>query len=77
MEELRANQLALVPIQAGPTVQPALLPVIDGTPVSPERFRALRAQGTINEAEAERIYTQIAVFGPRVAALGERIAAIQ
>jgi len=76
-EELRANQLALVPIQAGPTVQPALLPVIDGTPVSPERFRALRAQGTINEAEAERIYTQIAVFGPRVAALGERIAAIQ
>ena len=43
-EELRANQLALVPIQAGPTVQPALLPVIDGTPVSPERFRALRAR---------------------------------
>jgi predicted ATP-dependent protease len=76
-EELRANQLALVPVQAGATVQPALLPVIDGTPVSPERFRALRAQGTINEAEAERIYTQIAAFGQRVAALGERIAAIQ
>jgi len=58
-------------------VQPALLPVIDGTPVSPERFCALRAQGAINEAEADKIYTQIAAFGPRVAELGERIAALQ
>ena len=44
-EELRANQLALVPIQAGPTVQPALLPVIDGTPVSPERFARCARKG--------------------------------
>jgi AAA domain len=75
--ELRANHLALVPVQAGATVQPALLPVIDGTPVSPERFRALRAQGAINETEAEQIYTQITALGPRVAELGEHIAAIQ
>ena len=75
--ELRANHLALVPVQAGPTVQPTLLPVIDGTPVSPERFRALRAQGAIDDAEAERLYTQIALFGKRVAELSEHIAAIQ
>jgi len=75
--ELQANHLALVPIQAGPTVQPAILPVIDGTPVSPERFRALRAQGAIDEAEAERLYTQITAFGKRLAELGEHIAALQ
>lgn len=67
-EELRANHLALVPVQAGSTVQPAILPVIDGTPISPERFRALRAQGAIDDAEAERLYKQIASFGKRVAA---------
>lgn len=49
--DLQAHHLALVLVQAGATGQPALLPVIDGTPVSPERFRALRAQGAINEAE--------------------------
>ena len=76
-EELRTNHLALVPIQAGSTGQPAILPVIDGTPVSPERFHALRAQGAIDDAEAERLYTQIASFGKRVAALGERIVALQ
>ena len=76
-EELQANHLALVPIQAGNTVQPAILPVIDGTPVPPERFRALRAQGAIDDAEAERLYTQIASFGKHVAALSERIAELQ
>jgi ATP-dependent Lon protease len=58
-------------------MQPAILPVIDGTPVSPERFRALRAQGTIDDAEAARLYTQIASFGKRMAVLGEHIAALQ
>lgn len=76
-EELRANHLALVPLQAGNTVQPTLLPVIDGQPITPERFRELRTQGSIDEATAERIYDQIQVFSQRVAALGEQIGQIQ
>ena len=75
--ELQANQLALVPLQAGNTVQPTLLPVIDGQPITPERFRELRTQGSIDETSAERIYDQLNVFGQRVAALGEEIARLQ
>ncbi|MGE3541286.1 MAG: Lon protease family protein [Candidatus Tectimicrobiota bacterium] len=75
--ELQANHLALVPLQAGNTVQPTLLPVRDGQPLTPERFRELRAQGSIDEATAARIYDQIAVFSQRVAALSEQIAQIQ
>ena len=76
-EELQANKLALVPLQAGNTVQPTLVPVIDGEPLTPERFRELRDQGSIDDATAQQIYTQINVFSQRVAVLGERIAQIQ
>lgn len=75
--ELQANHLALIPLQAGNTVQPTLLPVLEGQPVTPERFRELRAQGVIDDATAERIYDQLALFSQRVAALGEQIAQIQ
>lgn len=76
-EELQANNLVLVPLQAGNTVQPTLRPVIDGQPITPERFHELRVQGSIDDAMAERIYDQIAVLSQKVAALSEQIAQIQ
>ncbi|MGD8396852.1 MAG: ATP-binding protein [Candidatus Eiseniibacteriota bacterium] len=76
-EEMKEAGLALVPVQMGDTVHPAILPVIDGKPATAERFQELRQEGTISDTEAERIETQTAEFEKRFEEVGARIREMQ
>lgn len=53
--ELAEAGLALVVREAGEVAQPMILPLIEGKPVTPERFAALIQQGTIPEQELEQL----------------------
>ncbi len=76
-EELRTHDLALVPVQVGPTVQPAVMPVIDGEPAPPERFAELRRSGRITPEAASQIQEMIASFNKRLQEVSEKIEEIQ
>ena len=71
-EELAANDLALVPIRTGQTVQPAILPIVDGKPLMPDKFKQLRSEGAISKEEAERIHEKIKAFGKRLQEIAEK-----
>lgn len=76
-EQLKEAGLAIVPVQAGQTMQPTILPLIEGQPVPMQAFEKLRAQGKIPPAEAKRILRDIAAFESRFAEVSERIQEIQ
>ena len=64
-EELQTNGLALVPVEVGQIVQPIILPVIDGKPAPPDRFKELRQLGKLSDAEAEAIHQKVGEFARR------------
>ena len=72
-KELEANGLTLVPIQVGQTMQPVILPLVDGQPAPPDRFQKLRQEGKISEAEAKALQEKIESFGKRFQELGEKV----
>jgi len=76
-DELRQNGLALVPLRVGQTVQPTILPLIEGKPAPMEQLEALRAEGQVSADEIEEIYRRIGRFEQRFAELGNQIGAIQ
>jgi ATP-dependent Lon protease len=76
-DELAAAGLALVPVEVGRTVQPVILPVLDGEPAPPERFKQLRKAGRIPDAEAERIHQRIGDFAKRFQEVSEKIDEVQ
>ncbi len=75
--EMQESELALAPIQIGQTIQPAVLPVVDGKPVPLERFQQLRAEGQIRPERAEAILDRIDSFQKRVLEVGKKIRDIQ
>ena len=76
-QELKEANLAVVPIQVGQTVHPSILPIIDGKPAAMERFRELRSQGVITEADAEQLIEKIGSFEKRFKEVSEKIQEIQ
>jgi predicted ATP-dependent protease len=76
-DELGAAGLALVPIEVGQTVQPVILPVVDGEPVSPDKFKQLRQAGRITDADAEAIHAKIAAFAKRFQEVSDKIEEVQ
>ena len=76
-EELRANNLALVPMQAGEVVQPAILPVIDDKPVPLQALDDLAAQGRLNPADIEAIHRRIAEFARKFEDVSHKTQEIQ
>ena len=76
-EKLRANGLALVPVQTGQTMQPAIMPLVDGQPVPPDRFRELRRAGTVDEATAEAIRKKIEAFSKQFQAVSGKVIELQ
>ncbi|MDH3283484.1 MAG: AAA family ATPase [Acidobacteriota bacterium] len=75
--EMQESELALAPIQIGQTIQPAVLPVIDGKPVPLERFQQLRADGQIPEERAEAVLRRIESFQKRILEVGQKIRDLQ
>lgn len=66
-KELRANGLALVQVQAGPIAKAAILPVVEGEPVPPEKFKQMVTAGKLDEAEYERVEQQLRQYEKRLA----------
>lgn len=61
-QALRAANLAMATIQAGPIAQATLVPLIDGKPVSPEEWEQLRATGRVTDQDQEQLREKYATF---------------
>jgi len=72
--ELAASGLGLTMVGVPGAVQPAILPVIDGEAVPPERVQQLVAEGRLTEEEIEGLGAKSDEFGLRFAEIGERMA---
>lgn len=58
--------LALVSFQAGPVVQSALVPLIDGKPVPPEEFEQMRSAGKVSQEQYDAFRETHDAFQPRL-----------
>ena len=76
-EELKANGLALVPVEVGQIVQPIVLPVVDGQPAAPDRFKELRQQGKISDGDAETMHQKVADFSRRFQEVSQKLEEVQ
>ncbi|MEZ5558172.1 MAG: ATP-binding protein [Pseudomonadales bacterium] len=76
-EELKANGLALIPMQIGQAVQPTIVPVIGGEPVPFDKFEELQAQGQITPAQAEEVHQKISEFARRFEDVSQKIREVQ
>lgn len=76
-EELRKNGLALTTVQVGTVTIPAVLPLIEGRPVSPEKLQEMISQGQIGPEEAEGLKTKIEEETKRLTELGSQIEKLQ
>ena len=76
-EELQTNGLALVPVEVGQTLQPIILPVVDGKPAPPDRFKELRQQGQISDEDAEAIHKKIADYSRRFQEVSQKLEGVQ
>ncbi|MDF1839204.1 MAG: ATP-binding protein [Planctomycetota bacterium] len=64
-KELAAAGLALVPIKKGEDVGTAIVPLVDGNPVGPEEFEALRKKGIVDEETANKARETVQSFRQR------------
>ena len=76
-EELHTNGLTLVPVEVGQIVQPIILPVVDGKPAPPDRFKELRQQGRISDEEAEAIHRKVGDFSRRFQEVSQKLEEVQ
>ncbi|MEZ6209881.1 MAG: ATP-binding protein [Phycisphaerales bacterium] len=76
-QELRGAGLAMMSIQGGEMMQTAILPVMQGRPVSPEEFEKMRAEGRISEADYKSLREKIHAYIERLEAIGEKIQEVQ
>lgn len=61
-EELRANGLALVPLQMGQSIQPTILPLVNDQPVSLEEYETLARQRGATPHDLEAMHNRILEF---------------
>jgi len=76
-EELRANDLALVPVQLGQVVQPTIMPLVEGKPVALNKMQEMVAQGTISEEKLEAVHRKISDFARRFEEVSQKTNEIQ
>jgi len=65
-KSLNEAGLALVSFQAGPVVQSALVPLIEGKPVPPEEFEQMRVAGTVTQQQYDAFRETHDAFQPRL-----------
>lgn len=75
--ELRANELALVPLQIGQVVQPTIMPLIEGKPVPLNKIEEMVGQGSIDAARIEEMHRKISDFARRFEEVDQKISEIQ
>lgn len=76
-QELRRHGLTLVSVQMGSTVQPAMVPLVDGAPAPPERIEQMRERGELSDERIEEIKRSLASYGERFQQIGKELQRIQ
>jgi ATP-dependent Lon protease len=74
---LKEAGLALVSFQAGPGVQTAIFPVVNGKPVPPEEFEQLRAQGQVTDEQAAALAESARNYEKQLSEINEKAADIR
>ncbi len=72
-EELSANGLVVVTVQAEGGMRPVLLPLVKDEPTSPERLDQLQQEGQVSAEEADAIREKASDFTRRFQELGQEI----
>lgn len=72
-EQLKSQGLALVTLQVGEMAQPAIVPVVDGAPVSADGLRDLLTSGALTESDHDRIVENISKQQPALEDLSANI----
>lgn len=76
-QELSEAGLALVPMQVGQSMVPAILPVIEGRPVQFEELQKLRTEGKISEPDYKALLDKITGFEQKFADMREGVESAQ
>lgn len=76
-DELRASGLALVPVQMGPTVQPTIMPLIDGEPKPMLQVEAEQGKLGITPEQIEEYHRKIGHFARRFEDVSHKIQEFQ
>jgi len=71
-ESLQASGLTLVNVEAGPVVQSAVFPLVDGNAVAPEEFDQLHAQGEIADAHYKAVRERYGQFQEQLAEINDK-----
>jgi lon-related putative ATP-dependent protease len=58
-EKVERQGLKVIQIQMGPFVQPAIVPIIDGKPISLDKYEEMLKAGTVREEEYTKILDEI------------------
>jgi lon-related putative ATP-dependent protease len=58
-EKVEHQGLKVIQIQMGPFVRPAIVPIIDGKPISLDKFEEMLKAGTVSEEEYNKIQDEI------------------
>ncbi|MEX0964346.1 MAG: ATP-binding protein [Pseudohongiellaceae bacterium] len=75
--ELRANELALVPIQIGQVVQPTIMPMLKDEPVPLSKIEEMAEQGSISAKELEATHRKISAFARRFEEVSQKTSEVQ
>jgi len=71
-QALQTAGLTMVSYQAGPVVQTAIFPVVDGKPVQPDEFEQLKAAGTVTEEQYSAFKKNTARFEQQLEEVNEQ-----
>ncbi|MHC5023895.1 MAG: Lon protease family protein [Planctomycetota bacterium] len=75
--ELREAGLAFVTVHAGPLVQGAIFPLVEGKPVPPEEFERLRGQGQVTEAQFAEFTANHERFSQQLGSVTQQVLKLQ
>jgi lon-related putative ATP-dependent protease len=76
-DELRSNNLIMIPMQIGQNMVPTILPVLNGKPAKFEELQQLRSSGEMSEDQYKVLLEKISEFEVKFSELGEEINTIQ
>lgn len=76
-EALQAAGLTLVSVEAGPVMQTAMFPLIEGKAIPPEEFDELHRQGEITDADFKAVRDKYDEFEQQLTELNERTGKIR
>lgn len=72
-EELSKQGLAMMPMQVGSNMVPAIVPIIDGNAISFDKAQKLRVEGKISDKDFNDLMEKISVYEKKMADIGQEV----